>query len=305
VLGSTDLTLLFYLTKETTILNWLMTLSLGLFSFVAIASQPTIKFPSVEYNVAYSKVAALSFTPADKKIAYGADPLQYALFWRANKGINVNKVKNKQQNPLVILIHGGCWLSAYDIQHTYAFSTGLAQAGFNVWSLEYRRTGDTGGGWPGTYDDVKAGILASASYNSGEFDLAKSVLVGHSAGGHLALLAGGEMKQLKGVVGLAAITDIEEYAVGSNSCQQVTKDFMQGMPIDKPTEYHMANPSQQPLHVNTVILQGDKDNIVPAFGLEKLHRKVMMLDGVGHFDWIHPSSEAFSTLTQYLNGSVK
>lgn len=290
---------LLFLFKEMTILNWLLTLSLSLLSFTVLATQSYSKFPKIENNVAYTKVAALPFTPADEKIAYGTDPLQYALFWRAKQ------VKHIQQNPLVILIHGGCWLSAYDIQHTYALSTGLAQAGFNVWSIEYRRSGDPGGGWPSTYDDIKAGILASSSYNRGEFDLTESVLVGHSAGGHLALLAGGTIKQVKGVIGLAPITDIEEYAAGSNSCQQVTKNFMQGMPEEKPAEYQMANPSKQPLHINTVILQGDKDNIVPAFELDKLGRKVIMLNGVGHFDWIHPGSEAFSTLTQYLNGLEK
>ena len=280
-------------------MNWLLILSLSILSFTVKASAPLIKFPKVENNVAYSKVAALSFNPADERISYGADPLQYALLWRAKKR------EKKQQSPLVILIHGGCWLSAYDIQHTYALSTGLAQAGFNVWSLEYRRSGDIGGGWPGTYNDVKAGMRASTRYNNAEFDLAESVLVGHSAGGHLALLAGGTIKQLKGVIGLAAITDIAEYASGTNSCQEVTKGFMQGMPLDKPTEYHMANPSKQPLHVNTTILQGDKDDIVPAFKLDKLEREVIMLDGVGHFDWIHPGSEAFETLTQQLNGLAK
>lgn len=298
------LTLLFSLRKST-ILNWLLTFTLSILSLTVIASQPIIVFPKVEGNVAYSKVTALPFRNADQQIDYGEDPLQYALLWRAKKATNVIKLDNKQQNPLVILIHGGCWLSAYDIKHTYALSTGLSQAGFNVWSLEYRRSGDKGGGWPGTYDDVKAGILASARYNNAEFDLSHSVLVGHSAGGHLALLAGGAFKQLKGVIGLAAITDIAEYAVGTNSCQQVTQHFMQGMPKDKPTEYSMANPSQQPLHVNTFIVQGDKGNIVPAFKLDKLERKVIMLEGVGHFDWIHPGSEAFNTLTQQLNGLVK
>jgi acetyl esterase/lipase len=297
------LTLLFSLRKST-ILNWLLIFTLSLFSFTAIASQPIIKFPKVEKDVAYSKVAALPFRPADEQIAYGEDPLQFALLWRAKKVNKISKLENKQQNPLVIFIHGGCWLSVYDIQHTYALSSGLAQAGFNVWSLEYRRSGDIGGGWPGTYDDVKAGILASSHYNNGEFDLTQSVLVGHSAGGHLALLAGGVIQPLKGVIGLAAITDIAEYAVGTNSCQQVTKDFMQGMPKDKPADYHMANPNKQPSHVNTFFLQGDKDNIVP-FKLDKLEPKVIMLEGVGHFDWIHPGSEAFSTLTQQLNGLAK
>jgi acetyl esterase/lipase len=290
--------LLFYLRKST-VVNWFLTLSLSFFSFTVIAAQSYIPFPKVDNNVAYSEVAVLPFTAADEKIVYGTGSLQYALLWRAKQ------LENKQKNPLVILIHGGCWLSAYDIQHTYALSTGLAQAGFNVWSIEYRRSGDIGGGWPNTYADVKAGILASANYNSGEFDLAKSVLVGHSAGGHLALLAGGAIPQLKGVIGLAAITDIQEYAAGTNSCQKVTKDFMQGMPKDKPAEYLLANPSKQPLHVNTVILQGNKDNIVPAFNLDKLERKVIMLDGIGHFDWIHPGSEAFRTLPQHLRGTTK
>jgi acetyl esterase/lipase len=292
------LILLYYL-RESTILNWLFTLFLSLITFSAVAAQPDIKFPKVENNVAYSKVAALPFKSADEKIVYGMDPLQYALFWRANQ------LTNTQKTPLIILIHGGCWLSAYDIQHTYALSTGLAQAGFNIWSLEYRRSGDEGGGWPGTFDDIKAGILASAKFNNSEFDLAHSVLVGHSAGGHLALLAGGAMSQLKGVIGLAAISDIEEYAKGSNSCQKVTKDFMQGMPNDKPDEYLLANPSKQPLHANTLILQGKNDSIVPAFELETLKRKVIMLEGVGHFDWIHPGSEAFRTLTERLNEFVK
>jgi pimeloyl-ACP methyl ester carboxylesterase len=74
------------------------------------------------------------------------------------------------------------------------------------------------------------------------------------------------------------------------------------MPKDKPSDYHMANPSKQPLHVNTIILHGDKDIVVPAFELDKLKRKVIMLDGVGHFDWIHSGSMAFRTLTQQLNG---
>ena len=280
-------------------MNWLVTLSLGFFSLAVSASGRDIIFPKVDSNVAYSKVADLSFAAADEKIVYGADPLQYALLWRAKP------LKTTAAKPLIVLIHGGCWLSAYDIQHTYALSTGLAQAGFNVWSLEYRRTGDKGGGWQGTYDDVKAGIFASANYNKGEFALANSVLVGHSAGGHLALLAGGEINHLKGVIGLAAITDIEEYAAGSNSCQQATKGFMQGLPQDKPKQYNLANPSKQSLHVNTLLLQGAKDNIVPAFELHKLERQVIMLDGVGHFDWIHPGSDAFEILTQSLSELTK
>ena len=257
-----------------------------------------VEFPVVENNVAYAKVASLGFVDSNEKVTYGINDAQYALLWRANKA-------QKKSRPLVVLLHGGCWLSAYDIKHTYALSTGLAQAGFNVWSLEYRRTGQSGGGWPVTFDDIKKGILASSTFNDGEFNLSNTVVVGHSAGGHLALLAGGQMSELKGVIGLAPITDIKAYAHGKNSCQKVTKEFMQGMPNDKPAEYTHANPSEQPLHSNSFILQGGKDVIVPAHNLEQLNRPVVILEGAGHFDWIHPGSNAFKTLVNTLNGIDK
>ncbi|WP_198556690.1 hypothetical protein [Paraglaciecola sp. MB-3u-78] len=76
-------------------MNWLLILSLSILSLTAIASQPIIKFPKVEMDVAFSKIAALPFRPADNKIAYGEDPLQFALLWRAKK---VSKLENKQQN---------------------------------------------------------------------------------------------------------------------------------------------------------------------------------------------------------------
>ena len=262
------------------------------------AMQNAVDFPMVENNVAYSKVASLGFVDADEKVSYGTNDSQYALLWRASNSQEKNK-------PLVILLHGGCWLSAYDIKHTYALSTGLAQAGFNVWSVEYRRTGDSGGGWPVTFNDIKNGIQASNTYNKGEFNLSNTVVVGHSAGGHLALLAGGQMDKLKGVIGLAPITDIKAYAHGENSCQKVTKDFMQGMPSDKPVAYTQANPSEQPLHINSFILQGGKDTIVPEYNLEQLNRSVVTLENAGHFDWIHPGSNAFKTLIHTLNGIDK
>jgi len=263
-------------------------------SFVGLASEFVQHFPEVENNVPYSKVAALPFSQADQKLQYGNEPLHYVLFWRAQQTKHANK------QPLVILIHGGCWLSAYDIKHTYALSTGLSQAGFNVWSLEYRRTGDQGGGWPGTFSDIQAGIKAVEDFNNNEFDLTQAVLVGHSAGGHLALLAGGKIDKLKGVIGLAAITDIEAYSQGTNSCKKVTNDFMGGSVSDIPATFALANPAKQPLHKQTYLLQGSQDTIVPQGDLANLAQRTIKVDGAGHFDWIHPGSTAFKTLIQQL-----
>jgi len=64
---------------------------------------------------------------------------------------------NKKQNNLVVFIHGGCWLNAYDIKHSYALATALAQEGYAVWSLEYRRAAMR---WwmAGSFDDILSGI---------------------------------------------------------------------------------------------------------------------------------------------------
>lgn len=253
----------------------------------------TVEYPQVASNVPYSSVSALRHRSPDEKMQYGDDPLQYALLWKA-KSRDVDSGK-----PLVILIHGGCWLNAFDIEHTFPLSTGLTQHGYDVWSLEYRRTGDKGGGWPGTFNDIKLGVLAATQY-TGHENLNNTVVLGHSAGGHLALLAGSEIPDLKGVIGLAAIADIEQYSRGKNSCQSVTKDFMQGTADTKPDAYALANPVQQKPHAKVRLLQGEADNIVPPSQALNSGMPSTIIEQAGHFDWIHPGSEAFKLLIQTL-----
>ena len=256
----------------------------------------TFEYPSVTSDVPYSSVTALEYRDADEKIQYGEDPLQYALLWKASSA-STNK-------PLIVLIHGGCWLNAFDIHHTFPFSTGLVQAGFDVWSLEYRRTGDEGGGWPGTFEDIKQGIAAASKYND-NYSLDNIIVAGHSAGGHLALLAGSEMESLKGIVGLAAIVDIEEYSKGKNSCQTVTKDFMQGTADEKPHAYALANPVKHEPHAKVMLLQGDADSIVPESQATNSNLPTKIVEKAGHFDWIHPGSDAFKSLIHTLQAIDK
>jgi len=199
---------------------------------------------------------------------------------------------------VVVLVHGGCWLNAYDMQHSYALSTALAQDGFVVWSLEYRRTGDPGGGWPGTFNDVLAGIEKLASY--APLSLPQAVIIVHSAGVYLSLLSVGRLPQVRGVIGLAAITDIVDYAQGENSCQQVTDDFMGATPAEAEMFYKQANPVNQPLHARTVLLQGDADTIVPLQQASRLPLVPQIETGAGHFDWIHPGSAAYQRLITNL-----
>lgn len=247
-------------------------------------------------NVSYSSVTALGYTEANTKLVYGTDnpELQYGLLWLPASTAPAEKA------PLIVLIHGGCWLNQFDIKHTFPLSSALAEAGYAVWSLEYRRTGDTGGGWPGSFDDIKQGLAFTTNLQDYPVDTDRMLIMGHSAGGHLALLAAGESDGLQAVIGLAAITNIIEYSRGKNSCQTATIGFMGDVYESNQAAYEAANPASKPTHGNTVLLQGDIDSIVPPVQASLQGATTRMFEGAGHFDWIHPGSEAFTLLLSTL-----
>lgn len=250
----------------------------------------------VKSNVSYTSVTGLDFVEADKKLVYGdANPeLQYGLLW-----LPESSTPNKNP-PLIVLIHGGCWLNAFDIQHSYPLSSALAQAGYAVWSLEYRRTGDAGGAWPGSFDDIRQGLAFTSKLSAYPVDLDRMVIMGHSAGGHLALLAASENQDIDAVIGLAAISDIVEYSRGENSCQTATIDFMGGGYESNPAAYKAANPVGKPLNDKTILLQGDIDVIVPLEQSQLPGASQVVFEGAGHFDWVHPGTGAYQLLLSTL-----
>lgn len=251
---------------------------------------------AVMEDVSYNDVTGLPYSGADHKLVYGEDDpaLQYGLLWLPRE------TADGQKAPLVTLVHGGCWLNAYDIEHSLPLASALADAGYAVWSLEYRRTGDRGGGWPGSFNDVLLGAAHARALGAYPVDLEHSVVVGHSAGGHLALLAGGRLQGLKAVIGLAAITDVVSYSEGENSCQKATLDFLGGDHRSIPAVYQAANPASQPLHPLSVLLHGGEDAIVPPAQAVLPAASTRMLEGAGHFDWIHPGTNAYQLLLSTL-----
>tara|TARA_B100000427_G_scaffold69462_1_gene55849 strand:+ start:4542 stop:5348 length:807 start_codon:yes stop_codon:yes gene_type:complete len=245
-------------------------------------------------NVTFEEVLQLPFRSSDYRIHYGDDLSQFGGLWLSegnNKGT-------------VIFIHGGCWMKEYDIGHSHAFSSAMASAGYAVWSIEYRRTGDLGGGWPGTFMDVISGI--NKLNDLGEFDLnmERLVLMGHSAGGHLAILAGARsgLLDLKPslVLGLAAITDVETYARGLNSCQESASEFMGGGPDELSDRYEEAQAVNYGVAPNTILLFGTKDQIVQSSQAILPGARSLRQEGAGHFDWIHPGTDAFSRILAVL-----
>jgi acetyl esterase/lipase len=262
-------------------------------SGLAQNQQPPIEYASVGPQVSFKSVTELAVIQPEQKIAYGSDPLQFGYLWQANR---------EKHKPLIALIHGGCWLNAFGADHSFPMATALAQNGHPVWSLEYRRTGDDGGGWPGSFADIKLALGQLELLHKHRINTDEIILMGHSAGGHLALLAASELPHIniKQVIGLAAITDISRYALGENSCQQAAPQFMNGLPHERPDAYHQANLIYRQLPEATLLLQGDADKIVPIIQ-SKLHAiKVEIMNEAGHFDWIHPGSPAFKKLLAVL-----
>ncbi|MFK7865550.1 MAG: alpha/beta fold hydrolase [Pseudohongiellaceae bacterium] len=243
-------------------------------------------------NVSYGEVTELPYSPAAHEFSYGEDSSQIGRLWLANPAFPAGRS--------VIFIHGGCWLNQFDMKHTFPLASALAQAGFNVWSLEYRRTGDKGGGWPGSYNDVKAGIQYISALAEYKITIENSVIVGHSAGGHLALLAGQEFPSSKAVIGLAAITNVISYSQGNNSCETATPSFMGGTFQKQPSQYRAATPTESLLHNTTQLLHGSSDEIVNIQQSVLEGAETEILQDAGHFDWVHPGTTAFNLFLNKL-----
>jgi len=128
-------------------------------------------------------ILTLPAPPADARIAYGPDPLQFGdlrLPTAASGG-------GDGPFPLVVLIHGGYWRNRYDLAYFGHAAAALTATGFATWNIEYRRVGDAGGGWPGTLLDVAAATdYARTLAATQPIDLDRVVALGHSAGGQLA-----------------------------------------------------------------------------------------------------------------------
>jgi acetyl esterase/lipase len=135
--------------------------------------------------------------PDATRIAYGPGPLQFG---------ELRVPAGRGPHSVVILVHGGCWVAklgnlddrAVALDLVGPIAADLTAKGFATWNLEYRRLGNDGGGWPGSFQDIAAGadhLRQIAARN--QLDLSRVVAIGHSAGGHFALWLAARSKLLK------------------------------------------------------------------------------------------------------------
>ena len=217
--------------------------------------------------------------PADVRLAYGPEPLQFGDL----------RLPEAEAPPLAVVIHGGYWKANYNLIHTGHMSRALTEQGVATWNVEYRRVGDPGGGWPGTGNDVARAVELVAEL---PVDQTRVVLVGHSAGGQLALWAA-KRAQLP-VVALAPVSDVRESAArtgpdGAPARFMAAEHFAEGSPLEL-----------LPLGVQQIVIHGTEDDGVPYAMSERYveaaggEAELVTLEGTGHFEPIDPLAPVFA-----------
>ncbi len=257
---------------------------------------------------------------AGERIPYGPEPSQFGeLTLPPHEGVG--------KLPVVVMVHGGCWLRPFTLGMMDGLVADMQRQGVAVWNVEYRELGETGGGYPGTYLDVGHAVDALRSIASRyPLDLTKVVVVGHSAGGHLALWAAARARvpndspiamsqplPIAGVVSLAGVTDLQAYREsasiwcgGSSTIDQMTgaKERV-GQNV-----YADTSPAALlPIGVPQIIAFGELDSIVSS-SLARAYAKAAAASGdrvetidlpyAGHFDLIDPSSTAWQQVRQKI-----
>jgi acetyl esterase/lipase len=213
-------------------------------------------------------------------------------------------------SPVAIVIHGGFWRNRYGLDYIVPVCEALTAVGIATWNLEYRRIGDSGGGWPGTFEDVSAGAehlrSLSAEFN---LDLNRVVTVGHSAGGHLAFWLACEKKWIAGAVSLAGVLDLRrtwELGLSDN----VVAQFLGGSPIELPARYNFASPLERlPIGIRQKLFHGTADTSVP-YEISKKYAQaakssgddaeLVAFEGAGHFEVVDPRTKEFERIRETI-----
>ncbi|HWE80516.1 MAG TPA: alpha/beta hydrolase [Gaiellaceae bacterium] len=211
-------------------------------------------------------------------------------------------------HPVVVLIHGGAWKAMWRKDLMASMAVDFARRGLATWNVEFRRLGG-GGGWPTTFDDLSSaiGALCDVAEEVG-VDCARSVFIGHSSGGHLALWAAATGKtplRPAGVVSLAGLSDLVEGARrrmfgGDNTAAEL----LGGLPEEVPERYASASPrALLPLGVPQTLVQGLEDHLQDLVDQNRVHARaadaagdtvrLVEIEGATHMDLIEPTSPAW------------
>jgi acetyl esterase/lipase len=226
--------------------------------------------------------------PAHARLAYGSEPKQFG---------DLRLPAGNGHWPLAVMLHGGYWKSIYNLIHAGHMCVALAETGIATWNVEYRCVGDPGGGWPGAGEDV-ALSLRFLDRLEADYPVERALIVGHSAGGQLALWAARDARLP--VLALAPLSDVRESARQTGPHGSAAR-FIGGTPDEVPDRYADASPLEQlPLGARQILVHGTADDSVPYAMSERYaaaaagEAELITLHGTGHFELIDPQSREWA-----------
>ena len=245
-----------------------------------------------------------------RRLTYGTDDSQFVELQEPS-GVS---------RGTVVLLHGGYWYPQYGLELMRPLAARLNELGYATWNVEYRRIGDGGGGGggvPATLEDVAAAVdrLAGPGLPAGL--TGRVVLLGHSAGGHLAGWAasrtadtpgGPPQVALSGSISLSGVLDLTRAASDPRSSGPVT-GFLGGTPTEVPELYAEADPALLvPASCRLWAVYAEDDAVVSP---EQSSRYVKTATAAGgeaevvrvpgdHFTLIDPEAESFTTVEDLL-----
>lgn len=261
-----------------------------------------------------SQLAELPQPAPDHTVAYGDGPRQIA---------ELRLPDAPGPHPVVIVIHGGCWQTPWALDHVRGLAAAVTAEGVATWSLEYRRLGEPGGGWPGTLADVARGAdhlrLLAAPHR---LDLSRVVALGHSAGGQLALWLAARRRlprdsalwsatplPVAGVVSLAGVNDLRA-AAEAGVCGDAVRQLLGEPGPELDDRLRQSSPLELvPLGVPQRLVWGALDELVPAEQSDRYEAAarqagdavgLVRVEGAGHFELIDPRSAAWPAVRQAL-----
>ncbi len=266
----------------------------------------------------------LPYGPADDRIAYGSAPRQFG-------DLRIPKGKAGPY-PVVVVIHGGCWLSRIKLDYMSAVSDALTKRGYATWNIEYRAADSAGGGWPGTFQDIGAAVdflqTLAPKYH---LDLNRVILLGHSAGGYFALwaasrhklpkdsvIASNNMLRVRGIINLAGPGDLRRYIpIGEWACQNnsIFKLLLGQTPEKQNERLAQASPYELlPIGVKQIVIIGDNDKGVPPIlgqdyvdHAQKLGDEAIFMKALdaGHNEAVAPGTHVWPMVEMSVDALLK
>jgi acetyl esterase/lipase len=243
----------------------------------------------------------------DERVAYGADASQF---------IEVRLPRVDGLHPAVINIHGGFWRAKYDLAHAGHLCEALRLAGVATFNVEYRRVGNLGGGWPGSFEDVRAAYrLVTQQAARFRVDAGRIAVMGHSAGAQLAVCLAAHEERVRSAISLAGVLGLKK-AYALHLSDDAVVEFLGGKPEAVPEHYREADPMEvEVARTRQWIVVGKDDEVVPpefsreyvrwkTSGERRENVELVEIAGAGHFELIDPGAPAFGRVREVVVAAV-